>query len=57
MRDGSIAAGQVAIVTRQNRRMTLANGGAAIAVINPSGETADTTTYGPAAVGQLVPFA
>ena len=54
--DGEVAPGQVVVVTRQGRPMTLANTGGTIALINPAGQVLDTRVYGPAASGQLIQF-
>ena len=54
--DGIVAPGKVAIVTREGRMMTLSNTGDTILLINPTGKTIDSKSYGPAKSGQLIQF-
>jgi hypothetical protein len=54
--DGDVGAGQVTIVTRQQRTMPLPNGGGTIVLKNPAGLVLDRKDYGPAQSGQLIQF-
>jgi hypothetical protein len=54
--DGSVAPGQVMIVNRGGRAMSLPNEGATLLLIDPTGAVRDTRTYGPAQAGELVQF-
>jgi hypothetical protein len=54
--DGSVAPGQVAIVTRQGRPMALTSFGGTLVLVNPGGETLDTQVYGPSTLGQIIRF-
>jgi hypothetical protein len=54
--DGSVAPGQVEIVTRQGRPMASRGDGGTLILVNPAGETVDTRLYGPSILGQVIHF-
>lgn len=54
--DGVVAPGQVLIVVRRGRPMSLRNTGDTIVLVSPAGQTVDTKSYGQAQSGQLFQF-
>jgi hypothetical protein len=53
--DGTVAPGQTVIVVRRGRPMSLRNTGDSVVLLNPTGETADTKSYGNAPEREAVP--
>jgi len=54
--DGVVAPGQTMVVVRHGRPMSLRNSGDTIVLVNPSGQTVDTKSYGNAPSGTLFLF-
>lgn len=54
--DGVVAPGQTVVVVRRGRPMALRNTGDTIVLVNPTGQTLDTKSYGQALSGQLFAF-
>jgi hypothetical protein len=53
---GTIAPQMIGICARDGQPMPLPHAGGTILLINPAGETVDTRSYGPAAMGELIQF-
>lgn len=54
--DGVLPAGQVAIVTRRGRPMSMPGAGGTVVLIDPAGEKIEVRVYGPTIGDQLVEF-